>query len=39
LKQDDRIAPFYPETKSFSLNISPDYLETGDFNADGKKIF
>ncbi|HEX8398716.1 MAG TPA: NosD domain-containing protein [Pyrinomonadaceae bacterium] len=37
LKQEDRIAPFYPEAKSFSLNISPDYLETGDFNADGKK--
>jgi CSLREA domain-containing protein len=37
LKQENRIAPFYPEAKSFSLNISPDYLETGDFNADGKK--
>ena len=36
-KQENRIAPFYPEAKSFSLNISPDYLETGDFNADGKK--
>lgn len=36
-KQENRTAPFYPEAKSFSLNISPYYLETGDFNADGKK--
>lgn len=30
-------SPFHPAEKSFALNISPDYLETGDFNADGKQ--
>lgn len=30
-------SPFDPAEKSFSLNVSPDYLETGDFNADGKQ--
>ncbi len=30
-------SPFYPSEKSFSLGMSPDFLEVGDFNADGNK--
>jgi hypothetical protein len=30
-------SPFYPSEKSFSLGATPDFLEAGDFNADGKK--
>lgn len=30
-------SPFYPSEKSFSLGTVPDFLEAGDFNADGKK--
>ena len=29
-------SPFYPSEKSFSLGATPDFLEAGDFNADGK---
>ncbi len=30
-------APFYPSEKSFDLGTTPDFLEAGDFNGDGKK--
>lgn len=29
-------APFYAVERSFALNVAPDYLEAGDFNADGR---